>query len=48
MGVYDEAFRATQFYNMPVFPRAVADLRVTLAADKANPKAYLILADAEQ
>jgi multiple sugar transport system substrate-binding protein len=47
MGAYDEAFRASRFYSIPAFPKAVADLRGTLGADKANPKAYLILADAE-
>jgi multiple sugar transport system substrate-binding protein len=48
MGAYDEAFRASQFYNFPAFPKAVADLRGKLAADKSSPKVYLTLADAEQ
>jgi multiple sugar transport system substrate-binding protein len=48
MSAYEEAFRASRFYNVPAFPKAVANLRGKLAADTTNPRAYLILADAEQ
>jgi multiple sugar transport system substrate-binding protein len=43
-----DAFRESELYNLPTFSRAVPDLRARLAADKQNPKAYLVLADAEQ
>ncbi|MBI3457525.1 MAG: extracellular solute-binding protein [Candidatus Rokubacteria bacterium] len=45
---YDEVFRMSRFYNFPAFPKSVSDLRGKLAADKQNPRAYLVLADAEQ
>ncbi|HEY3067545.1 MAG TPA: extracellular solute-binding protein [Methylomirabilota bacterium] len=45
---YNDAFLASEFYNFPSFPKSVTDLRGKLAADKFNPQAYLILADAEK
>jgi multiple sugar transport system substrate-binding protein len=43
----DEAFRASQFYNLPAFPRVVPDLRTRLA-DKQPSRVYTVLADAVQ
>lgn len=44
----DDAFRTSLFYNFPAYPRAVADLRAKLAADKQSPHAYSMLAEAER
>jgi multiple sugar transport system substrate-binding protein len=33
----EESFRASEFYNLPAFPRAVPDLRAKLGAGKAGP-----------
>jgi multiple sugar transport system substrate-binding protein len=48
VGAADEAFRASQSYNLPAFSRAVPDLRARLAADRQNPRTYPLLVDAEQ
>jgi multiple sugar transport system substrate-binding protein len=48
VGAQGDAFRASQSYNLPAFARAVPDLRAKLGADRQNPRAYLLLADAEQ
>jgi multiple sugar transport system substrate-binding protein len=44
----NEAFLASEFYNLPSFPQAVADLRGKLAADRQSPGTYTVLADAER
>ncbi len=48
VAAYTDAFLASEFYNFPSFSKSVTDLRGKLAADKHNPQAYLILADAEK
>ena len=48
VGASRDAFQASEFYNLPAFPRAAANLRARLAADKQNPRAYVTLADAER
>jgi multiple sugar transport system substrate-binding protein len=45
---YNDAFLASEFYNFPSFSKSVTDLKGKLGADKHNPEAYLILADAEK
>lgn len=44
----DEAFLASEFYHFPTFARSVTTLRGKLGADTQNPRAYLMLADAER
>jgi multiple sugar transport system substrate-binding protein len=53
----EESFRASEFYNLPSFPRAVPDLRAKLGAGKAGPAGkgatvpagrYALLADADR
>lgn len=46
VAAYDEAFRASELYNFPAFPRAVRDLPGTLARDTAGGGRYAVLADA--
>jgi multiple sugar transport system substrate-binding protein len=53
-----EAFRASEFYNLPCFPRAVPDLPRKLGAEKTGPASkgaarqpadrYLLLAEADR
>ena len=47
VAAYDDAFLASEFYNLPAFSRAVTNLRGKLAADRQSPQSYLMLADAE-
>ncbi len=42
-----DAFRESEFYNLPAFSRAMPELKGKLAADKHTPKTYGVLADAE-
>jgi multiple sugar transport system substrate-binding protein len=42
-----EVFAASEFCNLPTFSNAVPDVRARLAADRQNPKAYPVLAEAE-
>lgn len=48
VAAYNEAFRASEFYNIPSFPASVSDLRRKLAADRQGPGRYVLLADAER
>ncbi|HEY7141747.1 MAG TPA: extracellular solute-binding protein [Methylomirabilota bacterium] len=57
VAVADEGFRASEFYNLPCFPRAVHDMARKLGAGKASPPRkpnpavpvdrYALLAEAE-
>jgi hypothetical protein len=42
-----DAFRESEFFNLPAFSRAVPDLKGQLVGDKHSPKTYGVLADAE-
>lgn len=44
----EETCLASELYNFPTFPNAVRDLKGKLAADRASPQAYPVLADAER
>jgi multiple sugar transport system substrate-binding protein len=44
----EETCLASELYNLPTFPNAVRDLKGKLAADRASPQAYPVLADAER
>ena len=46
MAGYNDAFRASEFYNFPSFAKSVSDLRGKLAGDKRSPGRYVVLADA--
>lgn len=46
VGASTDAFRESEFYNLPTFARAVPDLRARLAGDKQGGKTYGVLADA--
>jgi len=43
-----DTFATSEFCNYPSFSKSVPDLRGKLGADKQNPQAYLVLADAEK
>jgi multiple sugar transport system substrate-binding protein len=44
---YEEAFQASEFYNLPAFPGSVKNLRSRLAAERPAAPPYLVLADAD-
>lgn len=48
VAAYNDAFRASEFYNFPSFAKAVSDIGGKLAADREFPGRYLLLADAEK
>lgn len=47
VSAYEEAFTASEFYNLPAFPGSVKTLRAKLAAERPAAPPYLPLADAD-